>query len=469
MIFYTLAILYIVISGTATAHVLLNKGDVRSAIGWIGLIWFSPFIGTAIYYAFGINRVARRASKIFQDSNYIEKTLKNPVFQKSPLNQNIYQMAQVGDQMSGFPIVAGNKLTILRNGDEAYPEMLATIANAHRSIALAMYIFRLDKAGAEFVDALIAARDRGVEVRVLVDGIGSGYIFSPIVRRLENAGIPVRRFMHGWLPWQVSFINLRNHKKLTIVDGAIGFVGGINLGGENIWNMLRKREVNDTHFRMDGPIVGQLMANFADDWHFTSSEALSSKIWWPTIKPAGSVVARSIVSGPDEDLGKIETIFSFAISQAKHHIRIVTPYFLPDQRLKTIMNLAILRGVKIDLIIPAHTDFKLMDWAMRGNFSFMDIDKFNCRLSSSPFDHSKLMTVDGRWCAFGSPNWDVRSLRLNFEFLLECYDEHSVRAIDRLVDEKLRQSKKLTADQLEDRNLITHLRDACARLFLPYL
>ena len=106
---------------------------------------------------------------------------------------------------------------------------------------------------------------------------------------------------------------------------------------------------------------------------------------------------------------------------------------------------------------------------MRGNFSFMDIDKFNCRLSSSPFDHSKLMTVDGRWCAFGSPNWDVRSLRLNFEFLLECYDECSVRAIDRLVDEKLRETIKLTADQLEDRNLITRLRDACARLFLPYL
>lgn len=275
--------------------------------------------------------------------------------------------------------------------------------------------------------------------------------------------------MHDWRPWRMSFVNLRNHKKLIIVDGAAGFAGGLNLGSESTWTRTRRREVDDIHFRVDGPVVGQFMISFAEDWHFSTGETLDGTAWWPTIKATGGVIARGISSGPDEDVGSIETILATALGQAKRDIRIVTPYFLPDEKLKSAIILAGLRGVRIELLIPERSDHIGMDWAMRAHLSFFPVERMKCFMTPMPFDHSKLLTVDGKWCAVGSANWDVRSLRLNFEFLLECYDEGTVAGIDALIDEKISRAKPLTSACLAARPLIVRLRDASARLFLPYL
>jgi len=469
MVFSALALLHIVVAAIATGYILVNKSDVRSAIGWIGLIWLSPFVGAAIYSAFGINRVARRASRINRDPGPTIEFPEQSTFNTTELDVDIRPIADVGSRVTKLPLTHGNSISMLRGDVQAYPEMLSSIANARRSIALATYIFRHDQVGSKFVAALIAARKRGVEVRVLIDGIGSGYIFSPVVRRLLSAGIPTTRFMHDWRPWRMSFVNLRNHKKLIVVDGTTGFAGGLNLGNENNWTRTRKREVDDIHFRVDGPVVGQLMISFAEDWHFSTGETLDGRAWWPIIRPKGGVIARGISSGPDEDVGSIETILAAALGQAKHDIRIVTPYFLPDEQLKSAIILAGLRGVRIELLIPERSDHVGMDWAMRAHLSFFPVERMKCFTTPKPFDHSKLLTVDGKWCAVGSPNWDVRSLRLNFEFLLECYDEGTVATIDALIDEKISRAKPLTSACLSARPLIARLRDASARLFLPYL
>ena len=469
MVFGALAMLHIIVAAAATGHILVNKSDVRSAIGWIGLVWLSPFVGAAIYSGFGINRVARRASRINRDPGSSIQYPNQSTFDTTRLDASIRPIADVGSKVTELSLTRGNSVSMLKGGAQAYPEMLSSIAAARRSIALSTYIFRLDDVGTEFVAALIAARKRGVEVRVLIDGIGSGYFFSPVVRRLRNAGIPTMRFMHDWRPWRMSFVNLRNHKKLIIVDGAAGFAGGLNLGSENTWTKTRQREVDDIHFRVDGPVVGQLMISFAEDWHFSTGETLDGTAWWPTIKPTGDVIARGISSGPDEDVGSIETILATALGQAKRDIRIVTPYFLPDEKLKSAIVLAGLRGVRIELLIPERSDHAGMDWAMRAHLSFFPVEKMKCFTTPKPFDHSKLLTVDGKWCAVGSANWDVRSLRLNFEFLLECYDEATVAGIDALIDEKKSQAKPLTSACLAARPLVVRLRDASARLFLPYL
>jgi len=191
--------------------------------------------------------------------------------------------------------------------------------------------------------------------------------------------------------------------------------------------------------------------------------------WWPVINRKGNVTARGVSSGPDEDVGSIEMILATALGQAEHHIRIVTPYFLPDERLKSALILAALRGVRTELLIPERSDHVAMDGAMRAHLSFFPVEKMKCFTTPRPFDHSKLLTVDGKWCAVGSANWDVRSLRLNFEFLLECYDEGTVAGIDALIDEKISRAKPLTSACLAARPLIIRLRDASARLFLPYL
>lgn len=469
MFYGTLTTMHIIIAACVTGHVLLHKSNVRAAAGWIGLAWLSPFFGAVIYLAFGINRVARRASRINRGPKPDMDVPEQLRFDTGELSDGIQILANVGSRVSGIPLTQGNSVTMLRGGDEAYPEMLAAIAKAQRSIALTTYIFRLDDVGITFVDALIAAQQRGVQVRVLIDGIGSGYFVSPVVRQLRNSGVSVRRFMHDWRPWRMPFVNLRNHKKLIIVDGTTGFAGGLNLGIEYSRVRFHKQSVDDVHFRLDGPIVGQLMASFAEDWHFTTGEALDGDAWWPVPERKGSAIARGISSGPDEDFGSIETILAAALSRARHHIKIVTPYFLPDERLKFAITLATLRGVRIELIIPDRSDHIVMDWAMRAHLSFFPMEGMQCFKTSEPFDHSKLVTVDGYWCAVGSANWDVRSLRLNFEFLVECYDKTTVAAIDGLIAEKILAASPLTFDQLAARRLIVKLRDASARLLLPYL
>ncbi|MCR9134592.1 MAG: phospholipase D-like domain-containing protein [Alphaproteobacteria bacterium] len=465
----SLAILHLIIAALVTGHVLLNKSEVRAAIGWIGLVWLSPLFGAVIYSAFGINRVARRASKINRQTNPNRDVTAPFRYDVSQLGKGLQTLAEVGSQVTDIPLLQGNKVAMLRGGDEAYPAMLAAISDARRSIALTTYIFRPDDIGAQFVRALIDARKRGVQVRVIVDGIGSGYLYSPVVRQLREADISVARFMHDWRPWAMSFINLRNHKKLIVVDGAVGFAGGLNLGVEYTRVGFRRHTVDDVHFRLDGPVVSQLMSSFAEDWNFATGENLNGEEWWPGYNSVGSVVARGISSAPDEDFGSIETILAAALSRARHHIKIVTPYFLPDEPLKFAINLAALRGVQIDLLVPEQSDHFVMDWAMRAHLSFFPVDRVRCLATPKPFDHSKLVTVDGKWCAVGSANWDVRSLRLNFEFMIECYDAATVTKIDTLIGEKILSATPLTSAQLADRSLMIKLRDACARLLLPYL
>ena len=465
----TLVAIYVFLAAVTTVHILFHKSDVRASIGWIGITWFSPILGSIIYYAFGINRVARKAAHNKRASLFGDRSANSSNIEIPAFGSGLNSIASIGDTVSGYPLVGGNNIKMLEHGDETYPAMLESIGCAKHSIALSTYIFRLDAIGEAFVNALVAAKNRGVEVRVLVDGIGSGYWFSPVARRLRDEGVRGCQFMGGWGLSRMSFFNLRNHKKLLIVDGETGFVGGINLSSKNVFTKKNKREICDTHFQVEGPLVSQLMVSFAEDWHFATEEALNSDIWWPASNNEGNITARCINSGPDENIGNIEIILSAAINNSKHNIRIVTPYFLPSEKLKFLLELAALRGVMVDLITPEKSDFVLMDWATYGFFDHMDIDKFNCLRSRGEFDHSKLVTIDDSWCAFGSPNWDARSMRLNFEIMVESYSPNLVRKINRLIDRKKIGCVILNKHDLSRRNFWAKLRDATARLLSPYL
>ena len=348
--------------------------------------------------------------------------------------------------------------------------MIAAIRGAKRSVALASYIFRGDSVGFAFTTALAEAQSRGVQVRVLIDGVGGGYLSSPVARRLAAANVPTARFMHDLKPWRMPFVNMRNHKKLLIVDGAIGFTGGLNLAAENVLNDRARRPVKDVHFRLAGPIVTQLMVTFAEDWNFTTGEVLDGDLWWPEPTAAGTVMpARGISSGPDEDIGVLSSIMATAVGEAKRRLRIVTPYFLPDQTLTACILLAALRGVEIDIVLPIKSDHPSLDWAMHAHLTVLAGPRIRIYLSQPPFDHSKLMTVDGAWSMIGSANWDVRSLRLNFEFNVECYGPEATQAIDKVIDARISAGRQVPAGEFADRPLPIRLRNLAARLFLPYL
>jgi len=223
------------------------------------------------------------------------------------------------------------------------------------------------------------------------------------------------------------------------------------------------------HFRIRGPVVSQLMSALAFDWNFVTREQLAGPAWFPDVPRAGSVLARGIADGPDEDFEALLLTMLGALSQATRFVRIVTPYFLPDPSLIDALRVAALRGVRVEILLPAHGNLRFVQWAAMAQL--MQIVRWGCRvyLSPPPFDHSKLFLVDGVWCLIGSTNWDPRSLRLNFEYVVECYSEELVSRVTQVSDAKIAGSQLLTIEALENRSLPVKLRDGIVRLAQPYL
>ena len=223
--------------------------------------------------------------------------------------------------------------------------MLAAIAAAKVSIGMSSYIFQNDLWGGRFIVALAEAKARGVVVRVLIDGIGGGWLTSHAYHQLHRRGVTAARFMHSSLPWRMPFLNLRSHKKILVVDGVTGFTGGMNIADENVMATNPKLPVQDLHFRIEGPVVSQLAEAFAEDWAFVTNEDLEGDAWLPEIARRDGPLARVIDSGPDEDVEKVEFAVLQAVACARASIAVMTPYFLPDERLITALSLAAMRGL----------------------------------------------------------------------------------------------------------------------------
>jgi cardiolipin synthase len=267
----------------------------------------------------------------------------------------------------------------------------------------------------------------------------------------------------------MPFLNMRNHRKLLIADGRIAFLGGINIGRENSVRLAGARAIHDVHFRVTGPIARVVMDAFARDWSFTTDEDLDDDCWWPPLEPAGEVFARGLRGGPDADLYNIELILGAALSIAQKRVRIVTPYFLPDQRLQFAIAQAGLRGVEVQIVLPEKSDQTIMDWAMRGHLRFFRYVRAQIVATPPPFDHAKLCTVDGEWSLIGSSNWDARSFRLNFEFDLELTGRAVTAAIDALIDARIARGRPLDPACFARETVWKRLRNAAARLLMPYL
>jgi cardiolipin synthase len=457
----------------AGAHALLNKRDSRSALVWILTTLTIPFFGPLLYWSMGVNRIHRRARYWLDSGRRLagwgsvdgDDEAVSPAL--PPGFDYLNDLRTLSDRVVSSMLVPGNRLQPLENGEHAYPAMLEAIRSASHSVNLSTYIFDGDGTGRQFVTALTEAANRGVLVRVIIDSLGEKYSRPTVTSMLKGSKVRLGRF----LPLrQGGYVNLRNHRKILVVDGHVGFTGGMNIGDRHLAERSGSPPVvKDIHFRVEGKIVHDLQKTFLADWYFVTGELVQEQSFFPPIASVGEALVRAVSDGPDKDFRKLSWIILGALSCARRRVQIMTPYFIPDRALISALVTAALRGVEVTLILPAANNLPFVHWAGRSYLWELLQHGIRVCYQPPPFVHSKLLLVDGCWSLVGSANLDPRSLRLNFEFDLEVYDREFTRMLAEKFIAALQLSRMVTLDEVDGRRLPVKMRDSLAKLFSPYL
>lgn len=461
---------YLTLQICVTVHILLKKDDVKSSIGWMGLVWLAPVLGSIIYILFGINRIHRRALALRNKGpDIFTLTGKSQKEIEKEIPAPFLQLMRLGYKVHPQRFALGNRAKPLVNGDEAYPEMCKLIAGAQKEVLLQSYIFDNDKAGQMFIPALEQAVKNGAKVKIMVDGVGLNYskpTIAAAVKKLKQAEFSV--FLPSKSPVALPFLNLRNHRKMLIVDGQQAVFGGMNIAAGNLIKQSPKDPIEDVTFFVEGPVVDQMSRVFEEDWIFSGKKHFIPASFRAKGRLPGHMPARIIPDGPDSDFGKIEMMVLGALSCAQESVKIITPYFLPENNILTALEVAAMRGVDVEIILPSKSNIFGMDCAMRANFKRLLAKGVKIYRTRPPFDHSKILLVDGAWLFFGSANWDVRSFKLNFECNLECVDKNLAAGVEKIIEHKksISHGEKL-ADHLHP-PFWRKITDNAFRLLTPY-
>ncbi len=472
--FGLLLVFLALLSLVSAGHALVIKRDPRSAFGWIVVSMTIPLVGPFLYWSMGINRIQNRVRR-WQESG--RRIVVLDAFQHHRVqgreavlpagSEYLRELRTIADKVVSTPLTSDNQLVPLHNGEGAYPAMLEAIGTASHSVNLCTYIFDGNLAGRRFIEALKAAANRGVAVRVIIDGLGEKYSCPTARSLLKGSGVKVARF----LPLRRGgYMNLRNHRKILVVDGSMAFTGGMNIGDRHLVERTgNPPPVVDMHFQVTGPVVAYLQKVFLDDWFFVTGEFLDEKGFFPTLPPAGTALARVIEDGPDKEFRKLEWIIMGVLSCARKRVQIMTPYFIPERALISALSTTAMRGVEVSLILPGLNNLPLVHWATRAYLWEILQHGIRVYYQPPPFVHSKYFLADGLWSLIGSANLDPRSLRLNFELNLEVYDRDFTGLLEQDFRGVLARSRQVTLAEMDGRPLPEKLRDGAAKLFSPYL
>ncbi|MFU8814571.1 MAG: phospholipase D-like domain-containing protein [Pseudomonadales bacterium] len=446
----------------ASAHALLYKRRPRAAFGWIAVCLTFPLAGAALYFWFGINRAQRRARRL-RDDEHVDF----PPEHAAPPPCGYEALAQLGAAVTGEPLLGGHAVEPLHGGEHAYAAMLAAIDGAQQRVFLVTYIFDTDDTGRAFADALGRAVARGVDVRVLLDGVGELYSFPRARWMLRRQGVAVRRFLPPRLLPPSFMVNLRNHRKILLVDDGLAFSGGMNISDRHLVDRVdNPHRVVDVHFAIRGPSVVSLLSIFMSDWAFAGGVEPAKAAVACT---AGEGRARVIADGPDEELDRLLLVLVGAIGLARQRVAIMTPYFVPPRELLGALQTAALRGVDVSILLPGRSNLFFVHRATRHMLWELLQRGVRVYYQPAPFVHSKLLLVDDGYAQIGSANLDPRSLRLNFELTLEIYDRPLVAQLHEHYAAARARAEEIHLADVDGRPLPTRLLDGLAWLFSPYL
>ena len=464
-----------VLAWAGVVHILLTKRDPRSALGWAGLILFVPALGLLLYILFGISRTESRASRIMRKQADVLHKYAHPL----PLPQepnipiHLQQMARLGRSLTTHHLLPGNSIVPLYNGNEAYPEMLAAISRAERTVYLVTYIFNNGEVSAQFTEALIAAARRGVDVRVLLDGIGRLYSFRSPVKTLAENGVQTAYFLPPKLFPPNLFINLRNHRKIMVCDET-AFTGGMNIADYHVVTEQTKHAAQDVHFKCKGPIVQEFYRAFFLDWGFANRHNKKTSMELPDIpalslKHHGNCYCRLVLDGPGSGSDPLNELIAGSISNAMFSVTIMTPYFLPTREIMATLRIAAEKGVAVRIILPAKNNLPYVHWASYRVLPELLKAGVRVFFQPAPFAHTKLLCIDDYYCQIGSANLDSRSLRLNFELNSEAFDKDFNARMKEFCNNIAAKSREFTLDDMQAQNSFQQLRSAFFWLFSPYL
>ncbi len=398
---------------------LVKKRQPVSSVAWMLAILFLPVAGALLFLAFGINRVERRRSSMRQLALQCAELRPEPaefVWQVSDdARPETRCLARLAERITGWQPTRGNQIELLTDTNRTLGLIEQAIRDARQSIHLEYYIWQPDKTGTRLRDLLIQKAREGVRVRFLYDGLGSWWLTRRFFHPMHEAGIQVATFLPGQTFRERWSFNLRNHRKIAVVDGQVAFTGGMNIGDEYIGRDPQHRFWRDAHLRIVGPEVWRLQNVFAEDWLFATGESLFTRDSFADVPSGGSTIAHTIASGPDEDLAVMQAIQLEAINEAKQQILLTTSYFVPPSTFVTALENAALRGVRVRLLVSGRFSHIATRYAGRSAYDSLLAAGVEIYEYQRGLLHSKTLTIDGHWSLVGSANLDCRSLFLNFE------------------------------------------------------
>jgi cardiolipin synthase len=367
------------------------------------------------------------------------------------------------------PLVEGNRIELLVNGDEIFPAMLSAIEGARQSINLLSYIYWEGEIAEQFAAELAAASRRGVEVRVVLDAVGAHRMDQALVARMEDAGCMVAWFNPvRW--YSLSRFNHRTHRKVMVVDGRVGFTGGVGIADEWTGDAEDADHWRDDHFRLDGPVVRYLQGSFAENWRQATGEVLTGDDVFPDIEPAGEARMSVINTGPVGATSEIGFSYWLMFHGARERINVATPYFVPDPDLELGLEAAARRGLDVRLLVPNdYQDSRLVRYA--GQTWYRALLEAGVRVYEyqPTMMHVKAVSVDREWAIVGSANFDSRSFEINFEIAVAVFDAPFVATLDASFEEDLRRAREITLEDVESRSWMERARDQLARMLREQL
>lgn len=445
--------------------IVLQKRSPLSTLAWILTLAALPVLGFLIYFYLGPQKIKRQRLRRARLRHLHRCQAQGDPALAATLPRRKQGLSRLVEAATGAPVSNAAKVELLVGGTQTFDAIVAAIAAARRHVHLEYYIFEPDAVGVRLRDILAARARDGVKVRLLLDAVGSARVSWRFLAPLRRAGAEIVFFHPFRLATLRPLLNLRTHRKIAVIDGTVGFVGGVNISAEQDAR-LRSTAWHDLHLRLEGLAVGWLQAVFAEDWHYARRRPLAESELYPDA-PAGRNPVQIIASGPDSDSEAIHRAFLQAIADARSRVWLATPYFVPGEAALYALSNAALRGIDVRLLLPARSDSRLVGLAARSYYDELQLYGVRIYEYQPAAMHAKAMLVDDDCALIGTANFDLRSFRLNFEVAVAVYDREFAATLAHQFELDFGQSRRVSRSR--PLGLPARMAEAFARLLSPLL